>query len=152
MSFEVKLALFWLGVYLLWRCIRAAPGSTLTRLALTWFGPTKRAGERLSRYRQRQAAFALGWLAQLLAVAALLVLARHVFPALSKSDEFIGVTGFALAIGLGMALLGALLAGLGALKARWLGPDPIWQPPVETDADDDSQPSGPDDSALGKRP
>ena len=143
MSFEVKLALFWLGVYLAIAFVRASPGSSFARIALAWIGPIQREGELRSRYRRRQAMFALGWLAQLLVVAAALVLACKAFPALVKSDAFLIVTCFALAIGLGMSVLGAALAWLGSIKAALLGPDPPWQAPVEAIANEDEvTPSG----------
>jgi hypothetical protein len=46
------------------------------------------------------------------------------------------VAAFALSLGAGMAVLGAILAGLVAAKARLIGPDPEFRPqPIEESAD-----------------
>jgi len=143
-SFAAKLALFWLAVQVGLRLLRAAPGSLLSRLAFTWFGPVPREGERRSDFLLRNACFALGWLMQVTIVAALMVLLGEAVPALAANDVFFGLCGFAISIGAGMALLGALLAALGALKARTLGPDHVWRAPLGVPADeDDVEPSDP---------
>ncbi|MDP9124779.1 MAG: hypothetical protein M3N82_09305 [Pseudomonadota bacterium] len=143
MSCEVKLALFWLGVYLAVALVRASPVSTFGRIALAWIGSIQQEGELRSRYLHRQARYALGWLAQLLVIAALLVLLCKAVPALAHSEAFLIVASFALVIGTGMALLGALLAWLGSIKAARWGPDPAWHAPVEAVEDDEFDSSGP---------
>ena len=139
MSFDVKLALFWLGVYIVMCLLRAGPASAVARVALAWIGPVPREGELRSHYLHRQALFALGWLAQLLVIAALLTLLCQAIPALANSQAFIVVAGFALVIGLGMAVLGALLAWLGSMKARLLGPNDAWRAPAATPLEDDDE-------------
>ena len=135
-----KIAVFWLCVYLAVWVLRRRPNSAISRLAFSWQGPFPIDGELKSSYYRRKAAFALGWLMQILAAAA--ILALIVMYASPKSDSIslaIMVIAFALTIGLGMAVLGALLAVLTSLKALLLGPDPTFSPhepmPVE-DVDD----------------
>jgi uncharacterized membrane protein YdbT with pleckstrin-like domain len=143
MSLDARIALFWLGVYLVLCLLRAKPGSIIARVMLAGIGPIQHEGELRSRYLRRQAVFALGWLAQLLVIAAVLILICERVPAPTDAETFTVVAMFALVIGTGMAVLGALLAWLGSIKARLIGPDPAWHAPVvPVDDSEDFEPSG----------
>jgi hypothetical protein len=108
MPFEARLSLFWLAVYAgLWY-LRKRPTSFATRIAFSWHGP----------YPQ---------LVQLLLAASVLAIAAWLVPSIRESETLLLVASFALSIGCGMALLGALLAWATSLKARALGPDPEFQ-------------------------
>lgn len=125
MSFELKLGLFWVLVLAIQWWIWRRPHSTLARWLMTWNGPFPLHGETRSRYLGRKARFAFGWLVQILVVSALLFLGVKISPEVAGSDALM-VSMFALALGMGMAMLGALLAGLTAAKAAWLGPNPCF--------------------------
>ena len=128
MPLEVQIGVFWLFVFAVLWTLRRKPNSFAAKIAFSWHGPFPRQNEKKSSYYRRKSLFALGWLLQLLTATALVLIATWAMPRLQESEPFLLVTGFALTIGLGMALLGALLAYLTSLKAQFLGPDPQFIP------------------------
>jgi hypothetical protein len=119
-----EIATFYALVSMVLILLRAYPNSLTSRAAFTWFGPAPSEGEVQSHYLFRWCKYALGWFAQLLAVELAGVYCLEVFSQLGESMLYQGVFLFGLPL-LGMvALVGAILAGLGALKARVLGPNP----------------------------
>ncbi len=136
---EIKIALFWLAVWCATRLLQRKPNSVLSRLAFIWYGPFPTVGETRSDFYVRQMRYAFGWLVQLLTVSAALATAVWLIPAVMKAETFLIVGMFFLVVGLGMALLGTLLAGGVALKARVIGPDPQFTllTPVDLAYDDE---------------
>ena len=126
MPFEAKLAVFWLLVFGLLRWLHRNPTSLAAKLAFSWHGPFPSVGERKSQYRIRQALFALGWLSQFLAVLSVGYLLAWRWPEFSDTTAFLLVFAFAMPIAAGMALLGALVAGLLAVWAVVRGCDPAF--------------------------
>jgi len=124
MPFEVKLGIFWLIAFAALWFIKRRPHSLAASVLLSWHGPFPLVHEPRSSYYRRKCLFAIGWLVQLLAAASLVVLLAWLVPGIRESEPFVLVAGFALCIGIGMAVLGALLAGLVSLKAYYLGPNP----------------------------
>ena len=121
---EVKFALFWLVVYGgLWY-LRKNPASIAAQIAFSWYGPYPQRFEKRSNYYRRKALFAVGWLVQFLLAASVLAIVAWLVPSVQESETFLLVTSFALTIGTGMALLGALLGCATSFKARTFGPDP----------------------------
>ena len=123
MSFELKLGLFGACVFGIFWWIGRFPHSVLARCLMTWNGPFPLPDETRSDYFLRKARFALGWLAQITVASLILFLWTRLSPEFMRSEAFL-VSMFALALGMGMALLGAALAGLASLKASLLGPNP----------------------------
>ncbi len=123
MSTVAKIAVFWVCIYLALWLLRRHPNSAISRFAFSWQGPFPAEGELKSSYYRRKAIFALGWLAQ---IAALLALVMYTMPRSKSIATPMMLAMFALAIGFGMAVLGALLAALTSFKARWLGPNPAF--------------------------
>ena len=123
------IAAFWLVVFAVLWWLHRNRESTLARVAFSWNGPYPAIGERKSSYYRRKTFFALGWMAQIVTIAAILALAGWLVPAVRTAETFILVSMFALSIGAGMALLGALLTFAVSLKAKLLGPDPVFQQP-----------------------
>ncbi len=72
----------------------------------------------------RWARYALSWLAQIALLFALGYVATWWRPSLAEETWFRALWAFALPIFAGMALLGAIMAVVGALKARCFGPNP----------------------------
>ena len=141
MSFELKIGLFWATVIGIQWAIRRFPHSLPARWLMTWNGPFPTQGETRSRYYWRKTRFAIGWLLQIVAVAAVLALIAKPSPELAESDAML-ISMFALSLGFGMALLGGLLVALAALKAAVLGPNPqfIAAPTPSSAADSELNP------------
>jgi len=126
MSFYAKLAAFWIAVYAALWLLSRFPNSAVGRLAFSWYGPAPAVGEAKSRYLWRWAVYAVSWLAQILVVFAVGVLLLWWWPWLEQEMVFMAFWSFALPLLAGTALLGAVLAVLGALKASLFGPNPVF--------------------------
>jgi hypothetical protein len=72
--------------------------------------------------------YAIGWLAQILVVFAVGLLLLWWYPSLEHEMFFMAYWFFALPLLAGTVLLGAVLAALGALKVRVIGPNPAFGP------------------------
>jgi len=119
-----KIAAFWLIVHgALW-LLRRMPNSRAARIAFSWQGPVPVEGEKRSSFHRRQAMFAIGWLVQILSVGAVALLITRWLPASGDSETAPIAVAFALTIGAGMSLLGAVLAGCASAKAVLFGPNP----------------------------
>lgn len=121
---ELKIALFWVIVFIGVTILRRHPHSLISRVAFTWNGPMPIIGEPRSTYNVRRAFFALKWLFVLLLIASLVFGAAAISTTISESESFMIVSLFVFTIGIGMATLGFILALLGAAKARFIGPNP----------------------------
>ncbi|WP_280374720.1 hypothetical protein [Pseudomonas sp. BN515] len=128
MSFSAKLALFWIAILLVLAFIAFRPRSFVTRLLLTWHGPTPRDGERKSRYQLRWCLYSLICLVQIVLVFAIGYIASVAIPELMQSMFVMALIIFVLPLLGGMALLGALGALVASMKTRFVGPDPVWSP------------------------
>ena len=126
MAFYVKVAAFWLLVIgAIWLLARF-PGSRLSRLAFSWHGPRPAVGESKSHLMFRWATYSLAWLCQIILVSACGWLATWWHPPMADYQLFMAVWAFALPLLGGMALLGATLTVCAGLKARLIGPDPVF--------------------------
>ncbi|MGM9480201.1 hypothetical protein ACS5PN_03310 [Roseateles sp. NT4] len=133
MSNDLLIALLMVLVFGLRWGIKRFPKSAPMRLLFTWTGPFPADGEAKSSYYRRKTWFVLGWLLLLSAVSALLALAMSASSGFKDSVTAL-VMMFALALGLGMAILGSLFSALTSFKAAWLGPNPKFV--VERTAED----------------
>jgi len=68
--------------------------------------------------------FAVGWLIQILSVGAVALLVARLLSASGDAENATLAVAFALAIGAGMSILGAILAGCAWAKAVLVGPNP----------------------------
>ncbi|MFD2366525.1 hypothetical protein [Pseudoduganella sp. GCM10020061] len=127
----IAILLFYTVIWVVLRALRRNPNSTAARIAFAWQGPFPQDGERLSSYYRRKTWFALGWLLKLVVVSAILATAVWMVPAIQNAETFLLCSMFVLAIGMGMAALGALLVYAASLKARLVGPDPIFSSAAE---------------------
>jgi hypothetical protein len=136
-----KIAAFWLFVHLALWLLRRMPNSRLAMIAFAWQGPYPTEGERMSSYYRRKAWFAIGWLIQILTVAAVVSLVVWLLPRSEDTETAVIVVAFAFTIGSGMAVLGAVFAGLASAKALLLGPNPEFHipPPEELVSAEDSE-------------
>ena len=139
MLIEIIIALFWIGIWLALKVLRRNPDSIAARFAFSWHGPYPEEGERLSSYYRRKVWFALGWLLELLLVSAILGILAWWVPVIRNAEPFLIFSGFALTIGLGMATLGAILVWLASLKARLIGPDPIFSSALDFSHKEDEE-------------
>jgi hypothetical protein len=136
----IKIALFLIAVWCGVKMLQKNPDSFVSKLAFSWSGPFPVVGEKRSSFYFRQVRFALGWLIELLLIGATLFVAVWLIPALKEAETFLMVSAFALTIGIGMAILGAILAGLVSAKALFMGPDPEFVlacEPQETNDEED---------------
>jgi hypothetical protein len=124
MPSEIKIAFFWLAVWIGVKLLQKNPDSFLSKLAFSWNGPFPLVGEKRSSFYFRQVRYALGWLIELLFVSAALLTAAWLIPAVKDAEIFLMFCSFALTIGVGMSILGAILAALVSAKARLWGPNP----------------------------
>lgn len=127
MPFSVKLAIFWAIVFATIRMLSRYPNSHLARIAFSWHGRIPEQGELKSHFLFRWFLYALMWLAQIAFVFACGYVAGWVHPPLAGTTPFLVFFIFALLLLGGMALLGALIAGISALKAKTLGPNPTFE-------------------------
>lgn len=127
MSFYAKLAVFWVAVFVTLWLLSRFPNSRISRLAFSWYGPKPSPGELKSRFLARWCTYALGWLAQILFVFACGYVASLWFPAIAENMLFLAVWSFALPLLGGTALLGAMLAAGASLKAKYVGPNPVFE-------------------------
>ena len=126
MSFYTKIALFYIFIYTSVRILSRFPDSLISQVVFSWYGPVPKTGELKSHYLFRWSIYALGWLMQILVVFACGYSAKYWYPMLIYEDWFLGIWFFAIPL-LGMvALLGALIAGFTALKAKIIGPNPAY--------------------------
>ncbi len=126
MSFYTKIALFYIFIYTSVRLLSRFPKSLISRLAFSRYGPLPKFGELKSHYLLRWSLYALSWLMQLLVIFACGYSAKYWYPMLQYENWYLGFWFFALPL-LGMvALLGALLAAIMALKAKTTGPNPTY--------------------------
>lgn len=127
MPIEARIAIFSVALFALLWYLRRHPQSIAARIACAWHGPYPVSGERKSSYYRRVAVFAAGWVVQF-TVPALCGLAWVRFePSAAGSMAFQLVFLFALPLGLGMAVLGGMLAWAVSLKAATLGPNPVFE-------------------------
>ncbi len=131
MPFAFKIALFWLAVWCAIKLLQRRPDSFLSGIAFSWYGPFPIIGERRSAFYVRQMRFALGWLNELLFVTALLFVAVRLIPGVDEFNTVVLFCMFAMTLGLGMSILGAILAALVAAKALVIGPNPEFAPTQE---------------------
>jgi hypothetical protein len=124
MPFLEKLAVFWVGVYVILYVLACFPKSRISHLAFSWHGPAPRPGERKDHFMFRLAGYALSWFAQVVFLFALGYLITWWRPSFGDETWFLALWAFALPIFGGMALLGAFMAVVSALKARLFGPNP----------------------------
>jgi hypothetical protein len=121
---ELKIVFFWIAVWFLIMLLRWKSNSVFSRIAFSFHGPAPEVDEKRSLFYWRQTRYALGWLFELLLVSGILFIATGVFPIVGTATTFLAFCSFALFFGVGMALLGAILASLVSAKARFIGPDP----------------------------
>jgi len=94
-------------------------------IAFSWIGPRPRQLETWATYQFRWAVYSLDWLAQVAAVFAILLIASKYQPGISEHPLFMAFL-FALSIGGGMALLAVIAFLVKAAKAKYIGPNPVW--------------------------
>jgi hypothetical protein len=126
MPFEAKFLLFGVTVVAALWWLARNPGSRIARIAFSWHGPIPQHGETKSHFYGRQCLFALGWFAQFTVAWCVSFGLVWIWPAIDNAEWFLVVFAFALPLATGMALLGAVLAGLCSVKAAVLGPNPAF--------------------------
>ena len=127
MPFTVKLIVFWLVLLTALWLLRRFPESRISRLAFSWHGPTPIAGELKSAFLVRQSLHMLVWATQVLAVfCGVWLLAAYLHN--GDSPTMFVVLWIALPLLGATFLLAAILHACSALKAKWLGPNPIYVP------------------------
>lgn len=102
------------------------PNNKVARIAFSWHGPAPYQGEFKSHYLWRWVLYALNWLAQIIGLFAVGYLIVWWRPAWGETTAFLAIWAFALPLFAGMAIFGAALAALAALKAKFLGPNPVF--------------------------
>lgn len=104
--------------------------TTIARAMFSWMGPRPIVGEALARYQLRWAMYSFGWLCQIAVLFGLLWAASKRFPVAPDQSWFL-VFAFALTLGGGVAALAAL-GFLGKfIKARLIGPNPVYRAPLD---------------------
>lgn len=147
MSFESKLICFWVAVCAVVIYLRMRPQSSVARAALSWIGPTPSAGEPWARFQWRRALYSLSWFFQLLfAMSAIFLLFMRDSGAY-EGHTWLQVVWFGLPLGAGVALLAFVGFMCKAIKARFIGPNPIFAPEAQP-----SVPDGPASAATPRRP
>lgn len=121
----MEIALFWLVVYGVIWLLRLHPDSTVSRAAFTWLGPRPQPGELFSRYQWRWAVYSFGWLCQFALVFSFVMVLAGRFGGVGEWT-WVGVLFFALPFGIGIATLAALGFAFKAAKARFFGPDLVY--------------------------
>lgn len=119
--------LFWAAVFAVLWYIRRHPQGAVARVAYSWHGPYPARGELRSAYYRRVSSFAFGWLWQFLVLAVVGYVWLKLEPSAAESSLFQLVFLFALPLGMGMALLGGVVARVTAVKAATLGPDGVFE-------------------------
>jgi len=122
---EKFLFAFWLLVYIGMQARRRDPRHTLSRAALTWFGPIPAAGETLSHFHFRRASYAFGWFVQFALALSLIMEAMAEIPAAKDAGWLMGLN-FAMSFGIAMAFLATLGLLCKAAKVRMFGPDGVF--------------------------
>jgi hypothetical protein len=127
MSFYAKLAAFWVVVYAALWLLSRFPNSRVSRIAFSWHGPIPYRGEYKSHYFGRWCIYALTWFAQILFIFSCGYFVSSLFPHFANATLFLVVWAFALPLLGGTALLGAVLAACASLKAKYVGPNPVFE-------------------------
>lgn len=123
MWFLVKMVVFWVVVIVAIRLLVIFPNNILSRIAFSRHGPVQLPGESRSHYLLRQSRYALGWLAQAAFLLACGWYAAQQFPELTDETWFLALFAVTLPVLGAIALIGALVAALGAVGARLYGPE-----------------------------
>ena len=126
MSFNEKLALFYIVIRITLWLLARYPQTRISKLAFSYYGPIPTAGEYKSHYYLRWAGYAIGWFSQILLILAIGVLVDAQFSLSTRYETSFLVFLFASTILGGIALLGCALAFLAALKAKFIGPNPTF--------------------------
>ena len=96
MPFLEKLAVFWVGVYVILYVLACFPGSRISHLAFSWHGPAPRPGERKDHFMFRLAGYALSWFAQVVSCSPLATLLAGGVPPSATKRGFLRFGAFAL--------------------------------------------------------
>ena len=123
----VKLLIFWtLLLGLLWLLFRF-PRSRIFHYVATWHGPAPQIGETKSHYRARRALFVLQLFGQSIAILFALALLFRWQAALRGTP--VEIIALAMPVVAFLLLASAAWYACTAAKAKWLGPNPIFQDP-----------------------
>jgi hypothetical protein len=103
--------------------LRVFANSFVSRVAFSWMGPAPKEGENWATYQWRWAVYSFDWLIQVLVLFAVVNGVLFYFPQ-TQEYQLLWAFQFALALGLGMALLAFVAFLVKAAKAHLLGPNP----------------------------
>jgi hypothetical protein len=123
---QQRIVLFYVALFAAIWMLRLFPRSTVSRIAFSWFGPVQREGESWAQYQLRWAFYSLDWLGQIAFLLALLYGVAYLLPGIAEHQAFLIFAAFALPIGAGMALLATAAFLVKAVKARYIGPNPVY--------------------------
>lgn len=126
---EWKIVAFWVIVFVVIVALKLRPESIVARAAFSWIGPLPERDQSLAQFQMRWAMYSFGWLCQFALVFSVLWLIASTSPGVDSQIWF-QVIGFALPLGAGVALLATVGFLVKAAKARYIGPNPIWQDPL----------------------
>jgi hypothetical protein len=132
MSVE-KIVIFYAVIGVALFLLRVFANTLVGRIAFSWMGPVPAEGEPWAAYQLRWAVYSLDWLVQVAVLFAVVNGVLMLFPE-TQRYQLLWAFQFALALGLGMALLASVAFLFKSAKAHYLGPNPTWQPPIESGA------------------
>ncbi|HSS70121.1 MAG TPA: hypothetical protein VLQ46_05645 [Casimicrobiaceae bacterium] len=131
MSFLTRIVVFWMIVIATISMLRLFRDTLPARLAFARLGPLPHGGEARSRYLLRWAAYWGSWVAQCALVMAACGFLGSRVAGLGESLWFLVLWAVVVPALAAIASLGCLAALLAAVKARWLGPDPVLAPAAQ---------------------
>jgi len=114
--------------------LRVFANSFVSQVAFSWMGPAPKDEESWAAYQWRWAVYAFDWLIQILVLFALVNGVLVFFPQ-TQEHQLLWAFQFGLALGLGMALLAFAAFLAKAAKAHFLGPNPKYALPTQSNWD-----------------
>jgi hypothetical protein len=126
---ESSILLFFVAVAVLIMLLKSRREPAIARAMLSWIGPRPVVAEALARYQLRWAMYSFGWLCQIAVLFGLLWATGKRFPGVPDQSWFL-LFAFALTLGGGIAVLATLGFLCKTIKARLVGPNPVYVAPL----------------------
>lgn len=123
---ETRILVFYVVIFAGLALLALYPRSVVVQIALLWIGPKPIFGESWAQYQFRWGIYSLVWLGQIVVLFLILLGVAYVYPIIENHEAFLILTGLALPIGAGMAVLAAFSFFVKAAKAKYFGPNPIF--------------------------
>jgi hypothetical protein len=130
MNPTTRILVFYGAIAVVVSLLRVFANTFVSRVAFSWMGPKPNAGENWAAYQWRWAVYSFDWLVQMVGLFVLVNGALVLFPQ-TQQHQLLWVFQFALALGLGMALLAFVAFVAKAAKAHFFGPNPQHELPSQ---------------------